>query len=252
MSRGRGGSRLRRGTRMTSNATVLVSTVPPPSNAHQTGEHGGDYRRLFPLSPLQGVSGAALAELAGAMTETAQEPKFDNLDIPAGYSYLGQLVAHDLTQDPTPPFGPEGAPVRARNLRTPELDLDWLYGNGPTFDPHLYERNDPGKLRVGSTSVSFDVEDRPMPSSNNDLPRDARGFAQIADMRNDGHLILSQLHLLFIKAHNLLMSRHGLRFEEAKATLVAHYRHTVLEDFLPKLCDAEVLGTVKTAGARHY
>jgi hypothetical protein len=243
---------------MTSNATVLVpmpatvSTVPPPSHAHQTGERGGDYRRLFPLSPLTGVPGAALVALAGAMTESAQDPKFDNLEIPAGYSYLGQLVAHDLTQDPTPPFGPEGATARPRNLRTPELDLDWLYGNGPTFDPHLYERSDPGKLRVGSTSVSFDVEDRPIPSSNDDLPRDAHGFAQIADMRNDGHLILSQLHLLFIKAHNRLMRSHGLGFDAAKATLVTHYRQTVLEEFLPKLCDAEVLGTVKAAGARHY
>ena len=49
----------------------------------------------------------------------------------AGYTYLGQLVIHDLTYSKTvrPDFA-KSASLLA-NLRSPKLDLDNLYGKWP-------------------------------------------------------------------------------------------------------------------------
>ena len=47
----------------------------------------------------------------------------DNRAIPAGYTYLGQFINHDITPSTRPPAG-AGAPPSAA------LDLDSLYGRG--------------------------------------------------------------------------------------------------------------------------
>ena len=53
-------------------------------------------------------------------------------DVPAGYTYLGQFVDHDLTMDRTDVMlGDDVAPVDLLQGRSPRLDLDSLYGNGP-------------------------------------------------------------------------------------------------------------------------
>ena len=53
-------------------------------------------------------------------------------DVPAGYTYLGQFLDHDLTMDRTDVmFGDDVRPVDLLQGRSPRLDLDSLYGNGP-------------------------------------------------------------------------------------------------------------------------
>ena len=53
-------------------------------------------------------------------------------DVPAGYTYLGQFIDHDLTMDRTDVmFGDDVRPVDLLQGRSPRLDLDSLYGNGP-------------------------------------------------------------------------------------------------------------------------
>ena len=51
--------------------------------------------------------------------------------IPAGFTYLGQFIDHDITFDPTPFGAAPRRPAALVNLRTPRLDLDSLYGGGP-------------------------------------------------------------------------------------------------------------------------
>ncbi len=56
-----------------------------------------------------------------------------NGDVPAGYTYLGQFVDHDLTFDRTKNvvLGDDITPAELVQGRSPRLDLDSLYGVGP-------------------------------------------------------------------------------------------------------------------------
>ena len=79
-----------------------------------------------------------VAAMAGAMT--GQAPDHDG-EIPAGFTYLGQFVDHDLTMDKTQ--AALGSDVTVDELiqgRSPALDLDSLYGRGPADDPQFYSR----------------------------------------------------------------------------------------------------------------
>jgi hypothetical protein len=77
------------------------------------------------------------------------------------------------------------------NARSPRLDLEYLYGDGPTGHLFLYQRDDPAKFLLGL--------------DGGDLQRNAEGIALIGDPRNDSHLLMSQLHLALLKAHNALV-----------------------------------------------
>ncbi|MDR5750339.1 MULTISPECIES: hypothetical protein [unclassified Caballeronia] len=56
----------------------------------------------------------------------------ENLFVPAGYTYLGQFIDHDLTLDVTSSLNPEDTSAEENrtptNLRSPRFDLDCLYG----------------------------------------------------------------------------------------------------------------------------
>ena len=62
----------------------------------------------------------------------------DNLSpgqMPAGFTYLGQFIDHDLTFDKSALMeGVDISPATLLQSRSPSLDLDSLYGNGPA-DP---------------------------------------------------------------------------------------------------------------------
>ena len=71
-----------------------------------------------------------------------------NSTIPAIYTYWGQFIDHDMTANtdrdsstsditrvPLVPIAPSVVAQKLRNLRTPKLDLDSLYGNGPELGP---------------------------------------------------------------------------------------------------------------------
>src|SRR4051794_37599492 len=53
--------------------------------------------------------------------------------IPSGFTYLGQFLDHDLTFDKTDVMlGVNVSPAQLLQARSPSLDLDSLYGAGPT------------------------------------------------------------------------------------------------------------------------
>ena len=60
----------------------------------------------------------------------SREPDFDS-DVPAGYTYLGQFIDHDITFDPVSSLQRQNDPNALHNFRTPRFDLDSLYGAGP-------------------------------------------------------------------------------------------------------------------------
>jgi len=161
-----------------------------------------------------------------------------NSDIPAGYTYFGQFVDHDITLDHTSLAARQIDPDRILNFRTPRLDLDCIYGRGIGDQPYLYAFDDgkpTGRFLIGTVPKT----------KLRDLPRNAQGRALIADMRNDENAIVSQIQLAFLLAHNTLVDRAeaaGLAdpFGAARATLTRLYQWVVWNDFLPRVTVDEV------------
>ena len=63
----------------------------------------------------------------------------ENFGIPAGYTYLGQFIDHDITFDPASSLQRQNDPESLVDFRTTRLDLDCLYGRGPADQPYLFE-----------------------------------------------------------------------------------------------------------------
>ena len=87
--------------------------------------------------PLDPDTDKRLAALAGVTLSGRALEKADST-IPAGYTYLGQFIAHDLSFEQIQSGKTRIEPRDIANLRTPQLDLDSLYGGGPRVAPYLY------------------------------------------------------------------------------------------------------------------
>lgn len=205
--------------------------------------------------------------------------------LPAAYTYFGQFLNHDISApvlrlpgEPgaAPPPGIIGtedlsgldktrragrAAILARlvNEQARPLMLGSLYGDWPeTEDPDvaaLFEA-DGKRFRLAVAGVEADraFEDIDIDPGKvfhatgaPDLPRGA-GVALIADRRNDGNLILSQMHLAFLRVHNravaALEPAHPdpvACFNAARRLVTLHYHWLILNDFLPRLLSRSVL-----------
>ena len=208
----------------------------------------GNFGRLFPHLPPLMPTDTELKELARAMVEQKSledrrddgEAKNDNPTISAGYTYLGQFIVHDITFNPNSRLGRENDPNAFKNLRTPRLDLDSVYGLGPIDTPYLYSE-DGDSLLIGRNEGGED-----------DLPRNSIDgkphLALIGDPRNDENLILSQLHLVLLKFHNRIVktlkskggASNGL-FEDARQMMRWHYQWVVVTDFLKRIVGEGVI-----------
>ena len=239
---------------------------PPQSSLLKFG------RLLDRMEVLKGAADGAMIEKLTALGEcmndpercdpqSAPEPSGES-DIPSGYTYLGQFIAHEVTFDDSNDTLRHG--IDPNNLRTPQVDLDGLYGGpkGPR-DPkyaELYEA-DGIRLKVGMT-------ERVIPPTTrfpNDLPRAGEldkenpKRALIADPRNDENLPLAQTHVAFIRFHNRVVERlrakghrdDGL-FECARRQVVRHFQWLILEDYLPRIVDKAVLERVRAEGAPQF
>ncbi len=230
--------------------------------------HGdpGKFGRMFPtLDPLI-VGDDALFDLAMAMKDANPgDPAGDNPHIPAGFTYLGQFIDHDITLDLTPLDQQEADPLATKNFRSPALDLDALYGAGPAMAPFLYQRDTKGrmlpKLLIGKASESFDPAGGNVPELPNDLPRNRVGRALIGDERNDENLLVAQTHLAFLKFHNSVIDwlqaerpslSRGELFDEARRLVTWHYQWIALYDFVERLTEKGLINKIKREGRRFY
>ena len=146
----------------------------------------GMFGRMFPTLPPMAVGDAPLKELAEAMKDAnPAEPGGDNGKIPAGFTYLGQFVDHDISLDFTSIGEKQADPEATENFRTPALDLNSIYGLGPDGSRQLYARSGgadsgktPGpKFLIGKT-INVPLGDV-TGDHRNDLPRSPEGFALI-------------------------------------------------------------------------
>jgi hypothetical protein len=215
----------------------------PRGQVARPAARGARFGRMFPYLPENDPGDLAIARLARMMGKRAGLST-ENLDLPAGYTYFGQFVDHDVTFDPTSNLQRANDPDALVDFRTPRLDLDSLYGSGPIDQPFLYDWEwQPHR------GVKFLVGGNPRGSgfAMQDLPRNADGRALIGDARNDENLIVSQLHLLFIRFHNRVVDwvRHQQPtigstklFEEAQRLVRWHYQWIVTHDFLPRIVES--------------
>ncbi len=197
----------------------------------------------------------------------------DNQKIPAGYTYLAQLAAHDLLQNLAPLPRVDDRPGSfARDFRSSRLLLDTVYGGGPETHPSLYAiegspnnqrcRFRLGQIRPATPPVSPHRYPRPGAPAL-DIPRAACPFLNdspgpgapdvlIADPRNDDHVIISQMTALFHRFHNAVYDRLAREFEPsndsevyrlflASRRVVTHtYRAIVKHDLLERLLDRRI------------
>jgi hypothetical protein len=224
------------------------------------------FGRMFPHLLPNIVDDEPLRELADAMTDAdPASAAGDNPNVPAGFTYLGQFVDHDLTLDLTALGEKESDPAAVANFRTPALDLDSIYGLGPDGSHHLYERNPGGpdgktpgpKLLVGRTinvaagGVTGD--------HRNDLPRGPEGFALVGDDRNDENLIVAQTHLAILKFHNKVCEELAAAgtppqdvFAKARQKVRWHFQWLVLHDFVERITEKGIIDRVLERGRHFY
>jgi hypothetical protein len=221
-----------------------------PSSSFTGGRFGRMFRNLpvFELSDLK-----LLAPLAKKMVPAGGGAPAENPDIPSGYTYLGQFVDHDITFDPVSSLQRQNDPDALHNVRTPRFDLDSVYGRGPADQPYLYQ--DGVKLLLGESVQT----NGPAEAAGPDLPRNQprerngtpvfRGRALTGDPRNDENLVISQLHLTFLKFHNAVVDhvatttplRGDNLFKEAQRLTRWHYQWVVVYDFLRRIVGDEVI-----------
>jgi hypothetical protein len=215
----------------------------------------GKYGRMFPDLPINDTADEALTALgrAGSVMDEGsnqedEDRHADNPCVPAGFTFFGQLIAHDITADRSL-LVHHARFNDIRNFRTPRLDLESHYGAGPTGEPFLYDMDDSDKFLIG-------INDAGKP---NDVPRNQQGRALIADPRDDVHLFVAQLHLAFLKFHNRVVDHvraQGTRPEEvfstARQLVTWHYQWIVAHEFLPLTVGDEMVEDILTNGERFY
>jgi hypothetical protein len=230
--------------------------------------------RRFRFSRL-GPRGGQLDEetrtvLANAVTADVPQLDSENPPIPAGFTYLGQFVDHDLTMDRT--ATQLGDDVNLGDLvqgRSPALDLDSVYGRGPgDSDDRKFYDEDGVMLKIGRTSATLFPDERVnVELEGFDLPRVGgnvgtradRRLPLIPDTRNDENLVIAQTHLAFIRFHNRVVEELALKgltgqrlFRAAREAVVRHYQWMLKTDFLPRIVDPNIVTDVFTNGRRFF
>lgn len=171
----------------------------------------------------------------------------DNPTQTAGTTFVGQFLAHDVTFDTGSKLDFQSDPALATNGRTPNIDLESLYGAGPMLSSHLYRTDDRAKFKVESGGL-FE-----------DLPRGSDMGAIIADPRNDENVVLSGMQVAFLQFHNnivdYLRAKRGSRpedFEVARRLATRHYQWMLVNEYLPQIVGQDLVRDILVNGRRFY
>ena len=264
----------------------------PPDPPTQKSSHGHDnrglsagadpsvafgrYGQMFDkLAPATELPPGALWDLAQAMIKVdagspinGEDNADENPTIPAGYTYFGQFVDHDLTFDPTPFNASERDLNALMDFRSPALDLDNVYGRGPDDQPYMYTKDglhlivgtQPGNegAQVGTKADLFRI-----------TAGDRADVPVLGDKRNDENKIVSQIHGALIAFHNKVVDDNDLitqfggdladatsRFKAAAQIVRWHYQWVVVFDYLDRITEPgmvnEVLNPGDTPRLSHY
>lgn len=227
-----------------------------------------------------------LTELGMTMLDADQSAEF-NSTIPSAYTYFGQFVDHDITftevtkprgfktdakvlgeNKHLTPWSLKQVHTLIKNKRDSVLELDCVYGLLP---PDTDDKNEKRKLPprdesdenlMALSKVSKTGDRPPGKDDEHDLCRQEKSssdcgktdrVALIADPRNDSNLIVSQLHVAFLRAHNNIVKEKNISFEEAQMLLRQHYHWLIVHDFLKKrVADPDVVERVLSSPEPRY
>lgn len=220
----------------------LSEDINAPSSRFYQGRFGRMFRNLPAWEPEEENDDEKIKFINELSKNMVVDEKGDNPNLPAGYTYLGQFIDHDITFDPTSSLQRQNDPEKLYNFRTPRFDLDSVYGRGPSDQPYLYSQGEAGKFLIGENSNG-----EPDLPRNNDKSKDngdpdkfnSKRTALIGDMRNDENILVSQIHLAFLKFHNKQIEDKD--FETAQHMTRWHYQWIVIHDFLKRLCGDELV-----------
>ena len=225
-------------------ATGAATT--PPFRFSRMGPHGIDVQLGEPNRRKIG------AAMIGPSTQS---------QVPAGFTYLGQFIDHDLTFDQTQvTFGTHVTPAQLLQARSPSLDLDSLYGAGPGDPDSAKFYSDGIHLKVGDTDATGDpaLPTFDLPRAGTGSSAAARRKALIPDKRNDENLAIAQTHLAFIKFHNRVVDSlpaalpDTQKFAQARELVVKHYQWMIRTDYLPRICKRRPIDDVFRNGRKAF
>lgn len=208
----------------------------------------GFYSRIFPptqppLDPqLMGELGRRMQRNQGTFTAAHTVTM-----LPAGYTYFGQFIDHDITRDDT--FledAGKAPPEQTPNLTGPWLDLNQLYGEGPESGKSrkLYD-DDGASFRLGGRGPAGEEFDVPLDWETNE--------PLLADDRDNENVIIRQVHAIFLKLHNAAVQELGAgpaleRFKAAQQRVRWQYQWLIRHDYLREICNPEAYKAVINKG----
>ncbi len=224
--------------------------------------------------PFNAATRALLDQLGDMMGDPGRETGIADSPIPAGFTYVGQLVDHDITLDVSSRIDAPTDAEAVNNMRSPSLELDSLYARGPALDPFVYtfpsgatpptaikfalgsnQQNGPGGPGGNAGQPGMvQKRDFDVPRVHNPIdPANASLTAVIGDPRNDENLIVSQLHHAMLRFHNRVVDDlvaqnfSGDIFVEAKRRVTHHFQWAVVHDFLHRICGAAAVNAAMQA-----
>lgn len=218
----------------------------------------GRFGRIFPTSQYSPEI-AAIHELAERTLETDLGSSGELTTMPAGFVFLGQFIDHDITFDPTSFLTRMRDPAATQNFRSPNVDLDNIFGAGPDASRHLFNL---------STDDQHQIPYRLLLDAGRefDLPRNSQSCALIGDPRNDENFMISQLQLAMLKFYNAVVDwvigsgeppdpdipRNKWLFDRCREITRWHYQWIILHEFLPLIVGQEMINDVLQNGPIIY
>jgi len=197
-----------------------------------------------------------LVDLGATMQVAKNDTQFSST--PAGYTYFAQFLDHDIAFSDVQKdrgqtdsellanknlslWSEEEIAARVRNKRTIPLQLECVYGDVAPGQP---PPRDCHKFVLGKVCPHHDR--RHDKDQDNDLVRSDHSrnpkqdrVALINDPRNDSNLIVSQIHVAFLRAHNAIADKMKCSFQSARQILLKHYQWMVFHDILPRFVREE-------------
>jgi hypothetical protein len=213
----------------------------------ELGKLGGilDARDALTEGPIQLITNSRLSE-----------NNRDNAMQTAGVTFIAQFMDHDMTFDLQSRLGVPTDPEDSPNERTPNFDLDTVYGGGPARNPDFYDQSEGGDHR--RRAIKFRIENG---GRFEDLPRARDSSAIIGDPRNDENLMIAGLHAAFLLFHNNavdLVAKRSPRadaeeiFREARRLTTWHYHWIILHEILPLFVGQALVNEIMSSGRKCY
>lgn len=216
---------------------------------------GFKYGRMFPTNLPPKPTDAYLAKLdaLGSALLSDDETNLTSCPVsrlPAGYTYFGQLVDHDLSFDRTKLEAAHDDVEHIENGRTPWLDLDQIYGGGPGASPALYEGTRDSEKFIIADGIDVPIANGYKMLGRQDLPLEKQ------DLRDAENALVLQMHVVFMRLHNKAIDQHlgcgnGTPFQKAERLVRWQYQYLVRTDYLPAIAQTQIVNEVENTGPRY-